>query len=277
MKLGRVNNLTVLATGPEGVVVGTRQKYILLPVGEAPRTTARGDRLRVFVTVDDDGHLRGSMQHPTVEAGGFAQLPIVDVSAHGAFADWGLPKDLLIPMNKQYAPLRVGDRPVVAVALGPRGRCYGSTWIAQYLDMDPYSVQRGQPVDLLVYGRNDHGLLAVVDDRWSGMLSFDTLAGERPRLGDRLQGWVNRVLEDGRLDCGLKPIGGAGRTHDQGVVLDALREAGGRLDLTDRSPPGAIRSRLGLSKKAFKRAIGGLYKDRQVQLHPDHIALVERG
>ncbi len=272
MRPGRTNHLPVIATGAEGVVLGTREHFVMLRAGVAPEGVARGDTLDVFVTVDDDGRWHGSMERPVVEAGGFAVLEVVDVGPHGAFVDWGLPKDLLIPGNKQHIPLEIGDRPVVAVAVDHRGRCYGSTWLAQYLDFDPVEYQRGQQVSFLVYGTNEHGALGVVDGCHSGMIPRGAFS-RRPYPGTLLEAWVERVRDDGRLDCGLRQAGPAGRRSDQDILLAAIRDADGRLDLTDRSSPDVIRARLGMSKKRFKSAVGGLYRKRLVTLHDDHIAL----
>ncbi|MFT4623670.1 MAG: putative RNA-binding protein (virulence factor B family) [Myxococcota bacterium] len=276
MYLGRMNDLPVIATGDEGVVLGTRDDFVLLPPGVAPEDTRRGDRLRVFVVNDDAGVPKASLKQPAGLVGDIVVLTIVELTEHGAFADWGMDKDLLIPANKQHTPLRQGQQAVVGIDLGPRGRCFGSTWIGPFLDLDPVGYSRGRGVDFLVYGRNDLGVLGVVDGKFSGLILWDEF-GSAPGNTTLLPAFVLRVLDDGRMDCSLRAPGAVGRRTDQQVVLDAIAAADGRLPLTDRSSPDAIRDALGLSKKAFKRAVGALYKKRMIVLEDDAIVSVGKG
>jgi hypothetical protein len=273
MELGRMVVLPVLAVGDAGMVVGQRDDFAVVPPREVPEGAKRGDRVTVFVARDDVGNLRATLRRPKVEAGGFGVLRVVDVSEHGAHFDWGLDKDLLVPENKMHDQLWVGDEAVVAVAVDDRGRCFGSTWLGQYLNHDPQGYERGRQVSFLAYSRNEHGYLGVVDGRYSGMVPRDVVP--HPEYARESRAWVLRITFEGRLDCTLTPTDSAGITSAADAVLAALEEAGGTLDLGDKSSPESIRHELSMSKKAFKRAIGRLYRDGRITMEPESITRIQ--
>jgi uncharacterized protein len=274
MQIGRVNKLPVMGVGELGVLVGNRQHHILLRPGNAPAGVKKGDRLDVFVYSDGAGNLLGSTSIPAGEAGDFVLLQVVDVSDPGAFMDWGLEKDLLIPRSEQHGPMRPGQDVVVAIAIDPRTeRCFGSTMLSRYLDFEP-RLRPGEVVDFLVYRTIDAGALGVINNAYSGMVAKADLP-RRPAIGDEMSVYVRRIHEDGRVDCSPRPGGELGRDEDEGVVLDALEANGGRLALTDKSAPELIRKQLGLSKKAFKRSIGSLYRRRVVRITDTGVELLK--
>ena len=268
-----MNRLPIMGIGPQGVLLGTREKHVILPPHEAPDGLKRGDILDVFVYCDMPDELTATLTTPEGQVGDFVLLRIVDSSEPGAFADWGLAKDLLIPRNKQHTALNIGDSVVVAIVLDPRSqRCFGSTWLKQYMSKDPEGLKRGDKVSFLVYGSNQLGALGVVDNAYSGLVPRPEFA-QRPLLGAQHVAYVQRIAEDGKIDCTLRPPGAAGRDADERRILEALELDGGRLMLTDKSSPHAIKTRLKMSKKAFKRAVGGLYRQRLVNLRDDAIVL----
>ena len=133
-------------------------------------------------------------------------------------------------------------------------------------------MERGFKVSFLIYGHNAHGALGVVNKAYSGMIPRHEFT-ERPRIGSTLTAYVQRILYEGKIDCSRHPTGDKARTGHEHTLLEALRAAGGRLPLTDKSPPQVIQDQLGMSKKAFKRVVGGLYRRRLIQLHDDAITL----
>lgn len=274
MKIGRVQELPVWVLGAAGALLGDRSGHALLPTEEVPEGIAVGDTLRVFVYTDTHDEPAATLRTPKGTVGDFVCLEVVGVSDHGAFCDWGLEKDLFIPWKRQHTRLGVGDRAVVAIGVDRRtGRPVGSTWLASLLEPAPASLRVGQQVGLLVYGSTDAGTRVIVNQRWSGLVFHDAVT-ERLKLGEERTGWVTRI-RDGRLDCALTPPGHAGRDHACAVVWEALERGGGHLELGDHSPAGEIRAVLGLSKKAFKRALGQLYRERRVTLGPDGVRIAE--
>jgi len=273
MHIGRFHTLPVWTVGPAGVLLGDRHDHIILPAHEAPPELERGQRLRVFVTTDSDDQPTATLREPAGQVGDIVMLPIVDENPHGVFAHWGLPKDLFIPWKHQHERLAPGDRALVYIALDLADRPVGWTKLVDMLVAPTNDVHVGQEVSLVVYGHNDVGVLCAVDGRWSGILYQDRLHG-RFRVGDHLTGYIERVRDNDKLDLSLVPVGRAGTEHATEVILIALEQAGGFLPLTDRSKPDHIRRRLGLSKKQFKKAVGGLYKARRVTLEEEGIRLV---
>jgi len=274
MHIGRFHDLPVWLVGDTGVLLGNRHSHVILPAHEDPGGLKKGDRLKVFVTTDTHDQPTATLRTPAGEVGDLVLLTAVDTTAHGVFFDWGLSKDLFVPWKHQHERLSVGDTALVYIGLDDKNRPVGWTKLVDILTADTASVRVGQKVQLVVYGFNDVGVLCAVDGQWSGLLYASQLRG-RYHVGERLEGYVERVRESDKLDLSLSPVGRAGAKHAIDIVREALDEEGGFLPLTDKSPPGLIRQRLGLSKKKFKAAIGSLYKRREVTLHDDGVRKVQ--
>lgn len=275
MHIGRFHTLPVWTIGSAGVLLGNRHDHVILPAHEAPPGLSKGDRLRVFVTTDSEDELTATLHQPAGEVGDLVMLPIVDGNDHGVFAHWGLPKDLFIPWKHQHQRLAPGDKVLVYIALDNADRPVGWTKLVDILAAPTDDLKVGQEVSLVVYGYNDVGVLCAVDNRWSGIVYTDQLHG-RYRVGEALTGYVERIRDNDKLDLSLVPVGRAGTEHATDVLLEALDAAGGFLPLTDKSPPDEIRRRLGLSKKQFKKAVGGLYKARRIRLEDGGIRRLDR-
>ena len=262
---GRTYVLEVREDRRIGLVLGRGDDTVLLPRREVPDDVAVGQKVHAFLYVDSEDRLSATLARPRGEVGEFAALRVVDVSEVGAFLDWGVPKDLFLPFAEMFSPVRRGDDVVVHIGHCARGRPVATARLARHFDRDTRDVEVGQPVELIVYGHNEHGALVVVDRRWSGMIHRDELHRRAP-VGLHLRGFVKDVRPDGRLEVRLRPLGREGAVAAEEVLLDALRRAGGTLDLSDASPPEVIRARLQLSKKAFKQAVGGLYRKGLIRL-----------
>ena len=275
ISIGQYNTLEVVREADPGLYLGTEAESVLLPWVYVPEGTKVGAQLRVFVYTDSEDRPIATTLTPTAVVGDFAYLEVVAVTKHGAFLNWGLAKDLFAPFNELHSRLEVGDKHVFAVSLDERdGRVKASGELRRYFDYDVEDVEEGDEVDLLVYGKNDVGTLVVVDGRHAGIVyrdeTFRTL-----RMGDELTGYVKLVRPDNKLDIRLQRVGAEAADDGQRIVLDALRANGGSLALHDKSSPEAIQRALGLSKKAFKRALGGLYKARRVELLDDGVKLLD--
>jgi uncharacterized protein len=276
IEIGKYNRLTAARRAPPGVYLERGGREVLLPNRFVPEGLVLGSELDVFVYTDSSDRPVATTQKPLAAVGQFAHLRVVDVSRHGAFLDWGLDKDLLLPSAEQESRVERGESVVVAVCLDEHTqRVMASSRLTQFFDSDLSGLTPGALVQLLVYRNTDLGSQVIVDDRHGGLVfrnaTFSALA-----VGDRLQGYVQRVREDGKIDVTLRPPGAAGRDDDTQRLADALDAAGGHLPLGDDSPPEEISRLLGMSKKAFKRAAGNLYRQRRVRLTPQSITWIDR-
>ncbi len=205
-----------------------------------------------------------------------AYLEVVTVNDTGAFLAWGRPKDLLLPYGEQRFRPTLGKRVLVMINVDDRGRPVASQRLDRFIKDEAEGLAAGDGVTLVIAERTDLGLKAVVNHRYWGVLYQDELT-RMPRRGDRLQGYVKRVRDDGRLDLALLPPGSARLDVVGDKVLAVLTRAGGYLALSDKSAPEEIKARLGVSKSAFKQAIGRLYKQRRIVIEEAGIRLVEEG
>ncbi|MBB3230578.1 CvfB family protein [Halomonas stenophila] len=215
-------------------------------------------------------------REPKARIGEVAYLPVVTVNDTGAFLDWGHARDLLLPYGEQRFRPTVGKRVLVMIREDDRGRPFASQRLDRYLSDHAEGLAAGTAVELVIAEQTDLGYKAVVDGRFWGLLYRDDVT--RPlRRGQRLKGHVKRVREDGRLDLSLLPPGPARLDVVGEAVLKALRESGGYLPLSDASPAAEIKARLGVSKNAFKQAIGRLYKQRVITIEAGGIRFAPGG
>lgn len=221
------------------------------------------------------GHRTSSHRQaePKANVGDVADLRVVQITEIGAFLDWGHPRDLLLPLNEQRLKPAVGRRALVMITTDREGRPVASQRLERFVADTSDDHRAGDEVVLMIGETSDLGVKAVVDNRCWGLLYHDDLS--RPlRRGQRLTGYIKRVREDGRLDLSLLPPGAAKIDVVGDQVIKALREAGGYLALSDSSPAPEIKARLGVSKNAFKQAIGRLYKRRLIVIEDAGIRLV---
>jgi uncharacterized protein len=276
IELGRLNTLPVLQLDERGALLGDPDDPILLPAKEIPCQLEPGQPIEVFVYTTGQGRM-ATLSKPRVMLGDFAMLEVVEVGDFGAFVDWGLPKDLLVPFGNQYAPMEQGRSYLVGVRLHERTqRLVGSTVLAGMFDDDVSGLETGEAVDLLVYGINERGTQVIVNRRHAGLIYHDQ-THRRLRVGDEAKGWVAVVRGDHRLDITLQRPGRAGTDDASSAILAALDAAGGTLPLHDRSTPAAIKRNLHMSKKAFKKAVGQLYRNRIIELVPGGIRRIPKG
>ncbi|TDB02239.1 CvfB family protein [Halomonas marinisediminis] len=213
---------------------------------------------------------------PKCHVGEVAYLEVVTVNDIGAFLDWGQPRDLLLPYGEQRFRPSVGKRVLVRIYEDQQGRPVASQKLERFVADEAEGLRAGDEVILVVAEQTDLGLKAVVNHRFWGVLYRDDMT--RPlRRGQRLTGYVKRLREDNRLDLSLLPPGEARLDVVGETVLKALRESGGYLPLGDKSDAAEIKARLGVSKNAFKQAIGRLYKRRLITLEPTGIRLAPSG
>ena len=273
--LGKRNLLAIVREGPPGYFLDDGEGgEILLPGKYIPAGSKPGETIEVFIYRDSEDRLVATTETPLAMVGDFAALKIVDISPGiGAFLDWGLEKDLLLPRREQGGFRNVGETVVVHVFLDEKSdRIVASTRLQRWLSKAPPAYAKDHPVALLVAGRTPLGYKAVVENLYQGLLYGSELSSPL-ETGSRLDGFVKAVRPDGKLDLSLDRSGFArvGPITDQ--ILEALKAAGGHLPYNDSSPPDAIRSAFGISKKAFKQAVGTLYRKRLIEIVGEGISL----
>ncbi len=268
--------LEILRKAPMGLILGRGEDDILLPKAVVPSNAQIGDTLSVFIYTDSEDRPIATTLTPLAQAEEFACLRVIEVGAKGAFLDWGLPKDLFLPFSSQIGQVIANHNVIVFVEVDRISqRPVATMKVEGHLAEPPSGLLEGQGVDLLIYDETELGCKAIVDGDYGGLLHFDDRGRVPPEIGSACRGYISRVRSDGKINLTLQASGREGADHALDAVRAALREAGGRLPLTDKSPPQEIQAAVGLSKKAFKRAVGGLYKVREIRFTESSIELVD--
>ena len=275
--IGRRNRLSIeRSSGPGLYLNGGDLGEILLPGRYIPADIKPGDKLDVFVYLDSEDRLVATTEIPKVMVGEFACLKVVSINPRvGAFLDWGLAKDLLLPFPEQEVPERAGKTVAVHVYLDPQSkRIVASARLRRHLNRSGNTYQEKQPVNLLIIARTPLGYNAIVDNDRLGLLYHDTV-GIPLIVGQRIKGFVRGVREDGKLDLSLDPAGYQRVLPLKLQIVTALKDNGGQLGFDDDSSPLAIRERFNCSKNAFKQALGALYKSRRIEFTRPGIKLLD--
>lgn len=238
---------------------------ILLPGRYIPKNLTQGQKIDVFVYRDSEDRLVATTETPNAMVGEFAYMKVISVHPQaGAFLDWGLAKDLLVPFREQEFPLQPGDWVVVYVGLDPKtNRILASTRLSYHLSRDTPAYRSGQAVSMMIVGKSPLGYNAIVENAHRGLLFKNNLSAAL-KIGARLKGFVRMVRPNGKIDLSLDAAGYQRVAPLTGVILQSLKDNGGRLELDDDSTPALIRQKFGVSKKAFKQALGKLYKLRRI-------------
>jgi predicted RNA-binding protein (virulence factor B family) len=276
-EIGRHNTLKVLRNSMRGLYLDAGEHgEVLLPNRYVPPGVGPGDSLPVFLFRDSEDRLVASTESPRAVVGDVATLRVVAVHPKmGAFLDWGLPKDLLLPFREQTEPVRVGQDVLVRVYLDPKSqRIVASMRLNRDSALEPPDYQEGQSVDVIVTGKTPLGYKALVEGKHQGMLYRDALASP-VTTGQRLKAFVRQVRPDGKIDLRLDQAGYRRVPSLALQIVNALEQAGGRLAFDDNSPPEAIRQAFSASKKAFKQALGTLYKSRRIRFTEPGIELLD--
>jgi predicted RNA-binding protein (virulence factor B family) len=276
INIGKINKLKVVKQQGADVYLADSisGKKVLLADNKLPANCQVGDTLDVFVYVDSDGHLAATAKKPLAEVGDVAWLKVVSLNYVGAFLDWGLPKDLLVPFSEQHHEMEVGRSYLVKVFLDDQNRIAATTKIDKLLSDESDDFEVGQKVSLIIADRTDLGVKAIINNSHWGMLYENELF--RPvRKGQKMEGYIKQIREDRKIDLSLHQPGYGKVVSLTDSIMAKLKANNGVLMLSDKSPPEAIYGAFGVSKKVFKQAIGALYKQQLITIDKSGIKLVD--
>lgn len=246
---------------------------LLVPNRYVPENISVGDELDVFVYLDSEDRLIATTEVPLAQVGDFALMEAVAVTKVGAFLDWGLSKDLLVPFSEQQQKMEVGKHYLVHVYLDDNTkRIVASAKIDKFLDNLPPEYEPGEQVQLMIASRTDLGFKAIVNGIHSGML-YNNQVFKSLKFGEKVTGYIQKVREDDKIDLLLEKPGYEKIDDISEIILNKLKQNKGFLPVTDKSEPDEIARIFGLSKKNFKKAVGGLYKKRIIDIQDDGIKL----
>jgi predicted RNA-binding protein (virulence factor B family) len=274
IQIGKSYPLEVVKEVSFGVYLNAHELgQILLPKKFVPKGSAIGDSIDVFIYLDSEDIVIATTQKPLAQVGEFAYLKAVATSSYGAFLDWGLDKDLLLPFGEQHREIEVGRSYLVYVYANQADeRIVASAKVDKFLDKTEPNYQVGEEVEIYIGGSTDLGFKAIINHQHWGVL-FQNEVFQRLSFGQKINAFIKQVRPDGKIDLILQE--GAQQSFDKHseTIINKLHRAGGFLPLTDKTDAEIIYEQLGMSKKAFKRAIGGLFKAGQLSIDNDGLRL----
>lgn len=273
MDIGIFHTLEIDRITSPGAYLTDGETDVLLPTKYIPRGAREGDQLKVFVYRDSEDRIICTTQIPYAKVNEFAYLKVKDASNVGAFLDWGIDKDLLVPFREQKNKLRKGQWSLVYLFLDEKtDRLAATAKVAKYFKRE-ISVEAGEEVDLLIANTTDLGVNVVVNNSHRGLI-FESELFHDVLEGDRIKGYIKAVREDGKIDVSLRKEGLENLEIGAQQILDELKRNEGYLPLHDKSDPEDIQSMLQMSKKNFKRSVGILYKKKLIHLVNEGIQLI---
>jgi len=268
LEIGREVDFGVYVTDGEGV-------EILMPKRYVPRGAQVGESLQCFVYQDSEARLIATTERPLAQVGEFASMEVKQVNQVGAFVDWGTSKELLVPHREQNREMEVGRRYIIYVYVDDQsGRLAGTARVDKYLDNVPAAYEPNEEVEVLVWKPTPLGYKVIINQQHSGLIYTNQIF-QPVHVGERLRAWVKGVREDEKIDLSLQPMGYRNVIDSaEAQLLRALHLRDGFLPLTDKSDPAEIAEVLQMSKKNFKKAVGGLYKEKRIVIEEKGIRLL---
>ena len=273
--LGTKKTLMVVKEVEFGVYLGNSQEKVLLPKKQVPEGVEVGDPIEVFLYKDSSDRLIATTNEPKIMLGELAVLTVAATGGIGAFLDWGLEKDLLLPFREQTAPLKKGDQILVALYIDKSQRLCATMKVYERLRTDsPYKVD--DQVEGIIYELSDNfGVFVAVDNLYSALIPKREAFGKL-RVGDRVKARVVKVKEDGKLDLSVREKAFLQMDADADLIMKRMEEYGGSLPFTDKADPDLIKKEFDLSKNAFKRAIGRLLKEGKIEIREKSIEILNK-
>jgi len=277
IELGRHHRLTVVRESEQGYyITKDEEDAILLPNRYIPSGLQIDDEVDVFVYSDSQGRPIATTLQPKLTLNEFALLKVTSVTNFGAFVDWGIAKELLVPFREQDQKLQEGQSAVIYLFYDEVSeRLVGSAKVRKFLDKENITLEEGEKVNVLVYDKTELGYKVIVNNLHDGLIYRNEVFQEI-QVGDRLEAYVKKIRTDGKIDLQLEPFGYSKVAPNAEEILQVLKENDGWLPLTDKSKPEDIKDKLNMSKKTFKKAIGDLYKNKLIELKEDGIYLKQQ-
>lgn len=274
-ELGKKRTLMVVKKVEFGVYLGTKEERVLLPKKEVPTGIEIGDPVEVFLYKDSSDRLIATTRTPRLLLGEIEALAVVDTGRIGAFLDWGLDKDLLLPFREQTAKVEKDDQVLVALYVDKTGRLCATMKIYDMLSKDSPYKKDDQVKGRIYEVSSNFGAFVAVDDRYSALIPRREVFGNL-RVGQQIEARVARVQEDGKLDLSIRKKAFLQMDDDARMLLERLELCGGRLPFTDKADAEQIKKEFGISKNAFKRAVGKLLKEQKIQICETHIEILKK-
>ena len=275
MKIGHYNTLKIERLTKVGLFLSDGKEDVLLPLKYVHKSYSIGDELIVFVYLDHEERPVATTLEPYILMDEFGLLRVNYVNNIGAFLDWGLEKDLFVPFREQARPMEKGKRYLVFAYIDEKtNRIVASSKTNQFLNNENVMLQVGDEVDLIISHITDVGINVIINDQYKGLLYKDQVYDDI-RTGDRMVGYIKTIRPDNKIDVTLQKAGYQNIEPNAQKIVDELKASRGFLRLNDNSDPEDIKTVLKMSKKTFKKAIGLLYKDKQIELKEDGIYLIK--
>ena len=277
IEIGKFSNLDIVKEVDFGVYLSDEygEEEILLPSKYVSENSKTGDTLKVFIYRDSEDRLIATTEVPLAQADEFAYLKVVSVTRIGAFLDWGLPKDLLVPFREQKQKMINGKSYLVYIYVDEQtDRIVASSKIDRWLDNRPATYKNGQEVDLLIANKTSLGYNAIIEQSHWGII-FNNDLFQRIKTGQQIKGFIKKVRPDNKIDLALQKPGYEKVDDLSKMILKKLLENDGALSVTDKSAPEAISEMFGVSKKTYKKALGALYKRKAISIETNAIRLIK--
>ncbi|WP_140486000.1 S1 RNA-binding domain-containing protein [Flavobacterium sp. GSA192] len=282
LKIGKYNSLTILRDTKVGLFLGNPEQDpegihdVLLPNKYVPNEFEIGEELIVFVYLDHEQRPVATTLEPYILLNEFALLRVNYTNQVGAFMDWGMEKDILVPFKEQARPMEKGKRYLVYLYMDEKtNRLVASSKTNQFLNNETLTVEKGEEVELIVSHITEIGINVIINEKHKGLLYKDEVYDDSIRTGDRMRGFIKNIRPDNKIDVSLQKQGYESIEPNAEKILDELRASRGFLRLNDNSHPEDIKTVLKMSKKTFKKAIGSLYKEKLIEIKEDGIYLVK--
>ncbi|MCB0698936.1 MAG: RNA-binding protein [Chitinophagales bacterium] len=275
VQAGSYYKLRVVKKVSFGIYLDADGTEVLMPTRFVPQGVQEEDEIEVFIYHDNDGRLIATSQKPYGQVGDIVMLQVKDKTKQGAFMDWGLMKDIFLPLSQQRSPIRVGGKYLVYIYLDEQtGRVAASEYVSRYLDNEHLTVDEHDEVDLVIWRKTDIGYSVVINGKHEGMLHDNEIFRDLD-IGAKEKGFIKSIQEDGKINVSLGKKG-YGRISDEAEkILSLLKENNGYLPYHDKSDPDDIYEFFKMSKKAFKMAVGSLYKQKIIELTKTGIKAVD--
>jgi len=274
LKIGQRNPLVVTEIFPFAYALNTLDGALETPVmlKEQDRVFELNEALDVFVYTQPNGELAASLETPKIQMDEFASLTVMGTSAHGYFFDWGIKPDLYAPEAQVHTDLDMGNTYVVRLISDKLGKLIGTTKIERFLESDGSALKPKQAVSLIIYAKTPLGFKAIVDNKYQGLLFKSDLITQ-VKIGQKLDGFVKFIRDDGKIDLSLQLINKKTRLSLEDAIIEDLKAHDGMSTITDKSSPDEIFSYFKVSKAAYKKAIGALYKAKSIKIEKNCIYL----